>query len=282
MKKLFKNEKFTRVLYILLSFVLSALLTAVSLLTVIKVTVFSGSFLSDTLNTSSYYTDLCSEITDDMVNIGNASGLHKSFFDRFIDEVMVREDVQSYIDSFYKGEELKVNTDNFQRKLRDALSEYEKKKNIDPKNVSSESIDFFVKEASKIYTGHIEVTYFDMIQKDFLEWSSSLLIYDIVAIVSAVGIIVFVILTNKWKHLAVKYIYFATLSSGLFVLTIPAALMASGIAGKVVILTRSLNDLFTTAVNGLLMNMFIFAGIMLALSVILFVVHHNLRKKATA
>ncbi len=282
MKKLFKNEKFVRFLYGVLAFVLSALIVIFSLTTMLKVTVFNSSFLNDVLNNSAYYTDLCDEITDDLVDIGNASGLNKSFFSDLIDEFMVREDIQSYIESFYNGEKLVVNTDNFQRSLRDAIENYEKKKGIDPQTVSEESINYFVVEATKIYSKSIEITYFNMIQKDAMKWSSKMLIYALISIVAIVLIMCFIFFTNKWKHLAVKYFYYATASAGLFVFLIPTVLNVSGILQKIAILSRSLNDLYTSCVNSLLMNMYVISAVLIGLSVVFVIIHKHLRKLATA
>lgn len=282
MKKLFKNEKFVRFLYGVLAFVLSALIVIFSLTTMLKVTVFNSSFLNDVLNNSAYYTDLCDEITDDLVDIGNASGLNKSFFSDLIDEFMVREDIQSYIESFYNGEKLVVNTDNFQRSLRDAIEDYEKKKGIDPQTVSEESINYFVVEATKIYSKSIEITYFNMIQKDAMKWSSKMLIYALISIVAIVLIMCFIFFTNKWKHLAVKYFYYATASAGLFIFLIPTVLNVSGILQKIAILSRSLNDLYTSCVNSLLMNMYVISAVLIGLSVVFVIIHKHLRKLATA
>lgn len=282
MKKLFKNEKFVRFLYGILAFVLSVLIIVFSMTAMLKATVFNSSFLNDVLNNSAYYTDLCDEITDDLVDIGNASGLNKSFFSDLVDEFMVREDIQSYIESFYNGEKLVVNTDNFQRSLRDAIESYEKKKGIDPQTVSEESINYFVVEATKIYSRSIEITYFDMIQKDAMEWSSKMLMYALISIVAIVLIMCFIFFTNKWKHLAVKYFYYATASAGLFVFLIPTVLNVSGILQKIAILSRSLNDLYTSCINSLLMDMYVISAVLIGLSVVFVIIHKHLRKLATA
>ncbi|MGN0489623.1 MAG: hypothetical protein ACI4HO_10210 [Ruminococcus sp.] len=282
MKKLFKNEKFVRFLYGILAFVLSVLIIVFSMTAMLKATVFNSSFLNDVLNNSAYYTDLCDEITDDLVDIGNASGLNKSFFSDLVDEFMVREDIQSYIESFYNGEKLVVNTDNFQRSLRDAIESYEKKKGIDPQTVSEESINYFVVEATKIYSRSIEITYFDMIQKDAMKWSSKMLMYALISIVAIVLIGCFIFFTNKWKHLAVKYFYYATASAGLFIILIPTVLNISGILQKIAILSRSLNDLYTSCINSLLMNMYVISAVLIGLSVVFVIIHKHLRKLATA
>jgi hypothetical protein len=250
------------------------------MLAMVRFTVFSSSFLSDVLNDSQYYTDLCDEMTDDMVDIGNASGLDKSFFDDFVDEVMVRQDVQAYIESFYKGDKLTVDTTNFEKALRTALNTYQKENGIDKSKVSKDSINYFVEETSKIYSDNIEITYFSAIQKTVTKWAPKLLMYTVILGVAVLVILVFIFFTNKWKHLAIKYFYYATSSSGLFILIVPTVLLASGLLQKVAILNRSLNDLYTAFINTILTDMYIIGGILVVLSVILVVIHNQLRKKA--
>jgi hypothetical protein len=98
--------------------------------------------------------------------------------------------------------------------------------------------------------------------------------------VAVLVILVFIFFTNKWKHLAIKYFYYATSSSGLFILIVPTVLLASGLLQKVAILNRSLNDLYTAFINTILTDMYIIGGILVVLSVILVVIHNQLRKKA--
>lgn len=279
MKKLFGNETFKKILYGVLSFVLAVSLTAFSMFILLKTTVLNKSFLMDSLNTSEYYMDLCDEITDDMVDIGDASGLNKTLFEGFIDEVMVRGDIQKYVDSFYSGEKLTVDTGDFERALRDAIEQYEKEKGIDPATLSEDNINYFVKEAAKIYSANIEITYFSMIQKSVVKWSFKSLVYAIVFGVVVLAIACFIFFTNKWKHRGIKYISYATGASSLFLLIVPALVLVSGIIGKVAIISRSLNDLYTALINSVLVNMLIMGAILLVISVVLIIIHDNLRKK---
>ncbi|MGN1129736.1 MAG: hypothetical protein ACI4Q8_00155 [Ruminococcus sp.] len=279
--KLLKNIKFQKFLYICLSLLLAFCLVAVSVFTLLECTIFNQSYLGEVLNNSDYYIDLCDEIQVDLVDIGNASGLDKKFFDDFVDEVMVREDVQNYLDMFYSGQKPKVDTKNFERSLRSAIEKYEVKQGIDPENVSEESIEYFISEAAKIYSKNIKITYFDAIQKDFMKWSKRILIFDLIFAGIGIGLAVVIFFTNKWKHKAIRYIYYSTAATGLFLIIIPIAVYFSDIISKIAILSRSLNDMYISCLNNIFINISIVAVIFLVVSAVLIVIHNHLRKKST-
>lgn len=276
--KFIKNKTVGNILYIILSFIFSVCLVACGLCSLIRFTVFNQGFLADCLNSSAYYTDLCDEITDDLLNIGDASGLDKSFFDDFVEEVLVREDIQKYIEDFYAGNKMSVDTTNFEENLDEALATYQSENNIT--DASEKSIDYFIKEAAKIYAQNVKITYFNTIQKKMLEYRTKFTIYAIVTGAAALAIAAFIFFTSEWKHKAVRYFYYGICSAGLFTLIIPAAVFASGILGKIAILSRSLNDMYTALFNSLFIDMAICAAVMFVISAVLLIVHGKLRKNA--
>ncbi|MCH5304010.1 MAG: hypothetical protein J1E41_04025 [Ruminococcus sp.] len=278
--KIFKNETFLSVLYLILAFVMGICIFAFSIFTTLRLTVFTPGFLSETLNQSEYYTDLCDEITDSLMDIGDASGLDKSFFDNFVDEVLVREDVQSYIDAFYSGNSLKVDSSNFEKALKAALEKYEEDNGLDKKDFSEENINYFVEEASKIYVQNVELNYFPYIQEKAIKYTSKLNIYIAVTGVVMLISLLLIIFTNKWKHIAVRYIYYGTASSGLFMLLIPIVVFLSGVIDRITILTRSLNDMYTACINSVFTVILTVAILLIVVSALLWILHNVLRKRA--
>ena len=275
--KFIKNKTVGNILYLILSFILSVCLIAFGICSLIRFTVFTPGFLADCLNGSAYYTDLCDEITDDLLNIGDASGLDKSFFEDFVDEVLVREDVLKYVEDFYAGNKLTVDTEKFEESLSKALAKYQLENNIT--NAPKESIDFFIKEAADIYAQNVKITYFNMLQKKMLEYRTTFTIYTIVSGALCLALAAFFFFTCEWKHKAVRYFYYSTCCAGLLTILIPAAVFASGILGKIAILSRSLNDMYTAILNTLFVDMVICAIVMFFISAALLIVHGKLRKK---
>ncbi len=274
------NQKFTTAMYLILSFILGLCVFFCSILFSLRFTVFSPSYLTDTINSTDYYKDLCGEITDDLLNIGDASGLDKSFFEDFVDEVLVRKDVQYYIDDFYAGKKLEVNSSDFQKSLRTALDRYINQKSLTAEDFSEKSINEFVKEADEIYVSHIELTYFSQIQKAFLSYSFKINIYIGITLAVTIAVILLFFFTNKWKHIAVRYIYYATASAGLVTLIIPVVVFFSGIISKITIISRSLNDLYTACLSSVFTTLIFIGGALIAISGFLLVLHSKMRKNA--
>ena len=277
--KLLKKLSIKKIIYVLLTFILAMCLVVSSVLLVIRITVFNRGFMTEVLTSTNYYRDLCGEITDSLVDIGDASGLDRSFFDGVVDEVLVRSDVQAYIDDFYSGKELEVNTAKFEDNLRVSLNKYIKKKNI--KNVDENNINYFVSKACKIYTNSVKIKYFGAIQKKVNEKTSTFSLYIAVLTLVIAGIICILLFTNEWKHRSIRYIHTAVSSAGLLLLIVPSAIMLSGIIGKIAILSRSLNDMYMAIISGILWDVIVVAVVLLVISLALWAVHAKVRQKSS-
>lgn len=278
MKKFLKKFSVKKALYAILTFVLSLCIVGVTTCGLLCFSVFDKGFLTDALNNSNYYRDLCDEITDDLKDIGDASGLDKSFFEGFVNEVFVRQDVQDYINKFYSGDKLKVDNRHFDESLRTALDAYIQNNRISDYDTSG--INYFVKEATKIYVSNIELKYFDALQALVQKYSSVTLIIIIICLGIAVADCLVIILTNEWKHKAVRYIAYATGSAALFNLIIPGAVLLSGLLKKITIISRSLNDMYMACLNTIFVDMLIISGVLFVFYAALILVHGKIRTKS--
>lgn len=277
--KIFENKTFVTIMSLILSFVMGFGLFACSVFFSLKFTFFSPSFLTETLNNTHYYEDLCDEITDNLMDIGDASGLDKSFFEGFVDEVMVRKDVQAYIDDFYSGSKPKVNTSDFQKALRSEIEKYINKSGIDSSTLSEDSINYFVKKASDIYASNIEIAYFSQLQSFYNKYNSRLNISIAVTLIVVLAIALIFIFTNEWKHIALRYIYYATASAGLLSLVLALTAYFSGFISKLTVLTRSLKVMYTACFNSALTVTFVISVLLLSVSAFLWIMHNRMRKK---
>lgn len=277
-----KNPKFKTAMYLVLSFIMAFCIIVCALLAAFRFTLLKSDFLIGTLNKTDYYADLSDEITENLESIGDSSGLDKSFFSDFIDDTVLRRDVETFISAFYSGESLRVNTSNFQKTLRTALDTYISKNGIDSSKISDYSINNFIKEATDIYSSSVQLKYFSSIQKTVLGITPKVNIFIFVTALIAIGIAVLIILTNEWKHIAVRHIYYSTASSGLFLLAIPAVVFATGMISKLTVLTRSLNDMYTACLKSVFTVILVIAVLLIVISAALWIIHSSLRKKASS
>jgi hypothetical protein len=282
MKKFLKSKAAAKALYIILAFLLSLFIVAGSMCALLKITVMSPKYFNESLNGSGYYADLCSEITDGLKDIGDASGLDKSFFEDIVNETLVRKDVQNYVSDFYSGKKLSVDTSDFEKDLRSALAKYERAHNIKMTDYSEKNVDYFVNEAAKIYAANIKINYLGAIQKTALKLDKALTIATIVLGVLSLAVLLFIFFSIKWKHKALRYIYYAFCSAGLFIASIPAAIFATGFIGKIAILSKSLNDLYTGILNSLFTDMLVMGGVLAVIALATAVLSFVIRRKVSA
>lgn len=104
------NSKVRHIIYGIISFVLSFVLFLLSFAIVLQSTILNPSYIMDNMNTSNYFVDKRDEIKESLVNLGYASGLDEKFFENVVDEVTIHDNTQAYLNSFYAGEEAKIDT----------------------------------------------------------------------------------------------------------------------------------------------------------------------------
>ncbi len=272
------NKKIRKILYGVLSFILSFVLFFLSLSTVFQFTLLNPEFIYGSMNSTSYFLDKRDEVTKNLINLGNASGFDKEFFDGLVSELMVNEDTHDYLKSYYSGEKQHLDTTNFKRVLNDAIDEYVQEKNIT--NINRKNIDYFVSKAALIYRDTLEIPLFAELYV-YVKSIAKVMPFVIIGLVLFTAIICLVfVLTNKWKHRALKFICHATSGAFLSVGLIPTVILLSGKIKQINLTSRALYDLFILIGNELCITLLVCALFFLVVSVILYFSHTKMRKKA--
>ena len=276
-KKSFKT-KIKSAIYTLLAFLLSFLIFFISLCFVLKVTFLNPDFIYDNMNTSHYFADKKDEVTQTLIDLGYASGLNESFFENFVDEVMINEDTHNYIMGYYEGKTTEIDTTNFKQSFNSALNDYIVANSIE--NVNSSSREYLIKEAAKLYRNSLELPIFTTIAP-YVRAINSYIIFIMLGLVLFMAIICIVmIFTNKWKHRALKYFYYSTSGAFLAIAIIPITAFITGFIKKINLESRSLYNLVVQGVNNIMIATLICAIVFLLISIALYFAHKAMRKKA--
>ena len=273
-----KRFNFKSVVYGFLSF--GFLLFLLSVCLVLKFTFFSKDFMLESMANSGYYEMTKDELCDELQDLGHASGLPDEFFDDFVRGLDMVEIERTYISAFYTGSSELVDTDKFKQSLIDAVNVYIDENNIDNKKADENSILHFVNEASSIYVKTVKIPFFEVLAKYIknVDTPLTVAVIGIAAAVLAVAAIIF--FTNRYKHRRYRYLTYGLGAGFLSVAVVPIVVYSSGIIPKINLATRSLYNLFVGYFNSLFMYFWIFAGILLFLSVIGFVVYRQKYLKA--
>ena len=272
------SKKIRTILYCVLSFVLSFVLFFLSLSTVFQFTLLNSEFIYGSMNSTSYFLDKRDEVTKSLINLGNASGFDKEFFDGLVDELMVNEDTHSYLKAYYSGEKQHLDTTNFKRVLNDAIDEYAQEKNI--QNINRKNVDYFVSKAALIYRDTLEIPLYAELYV-YIKSVVKIMPFVIIGLVLFAAVICLVfVLTNKWKHRVLKFICYATSGAFLSVALIPTVILLSGKIKQINLTSRALYDLFVLIGNELCITLLVCALLFLVVSVVLYFSHTKMRKKA--
>lgn len=273
------NSKVRHIIYGIISFVLSFVLFLISFAIVLQSTILNPSYIMDNMNTSNYFVDKRDEIKESLVNLGYASGLDEKFFENVVDEVTIHDNTQAYLNSFYAGEEAKIDTTAFKQKFNSELDSYISKNNLKVANDGSR--EYLINQAANIYAAALRIPLFTTLSAYLIALKNMMpLIIGGLAVLVAI-LCVIIIFTNSWKHRAVRYICYSTSAAFLTVGIIPAVLLSTGYMSKINIDSRAFYNLFVQSMNNILIALAICSVIFFIASIGIFFLHKSMRRHAS-
>lgn len=273
------NSKVRHIIYGIISFVLSFVLFLISFAIVLQSTILNPSYIMDNMNTSNYFVDKRDEIKESLVDLGYASGLDEKFFENVVDEVTIHDNTQAYLNSFYAGEEAKIDTTAFKQKFNSELDSYISKNNLKVANDGSR--EYLINQAANIYAAALRIPLFATLSVYLIALKNMMpLIIGGLAVLVAI-LCVIIIFTNRWKHRAVRYICYSTSAAFLTVGIIPAVLLSTGYMSKINIDSRAFYNLFVQSMNNILIALAICSVIFFIVSIGLFFLRKSMRRHAS-
>lgn len=273
------TSKVRHIIYGIISFVLSFVLFLISFAIVLQSTILNPSYIMDNMNTSNYFVDKRDEIKESLVDLGYASGLDEKFFENVVDEVTIHDNTQAYLNSFYAGEEAKIDTTAFKQKFNSELDSYISKNNLKVANDGSR--EYLINQAANIYAAALRIPLFATLSVYLIALKNMMpLIIGGLAVLVAI-LCVIIIFTNRWKHRAVRYICYSTSAAFLTVGIIPAVLLSTGYMSKINIDSRAFYNLFVQSMNNILIALAICSVIFFIVSIGLFFLHKSMCRHAS-
>lgn len=273
------QSKMRSIVFCILSFILSFVLLLLSMSVMLEATILNSSYILDNMNTTNYFTDKKDEITKELIDLGYASGLEESFFENVVDTVTIHDDTENYLESFYNGSSAKISTVAFRQQFNTELDSYIKKNNV--KVASDESREYLIKKAASVYEANLRIPMFSMLSPYLIALKNMMPLLIGGLVVFAAILCVIIIFANRWKHRAVRYICYATSGTFLTVGIIPTVLLTTGYMSKINIDSRAFYNLFVQSMNSMLIALAICSVVFLIISIGLFFLHKNMRRKAS-
>lgn len=220
------------------------------------------------MNSCGYYSMIKTELTEELQNLGNASGFDKEFSENFVNSLDIQTSIHDYISSFYSGASTLVDTTLFKQSLYNAIDQYIIDKGLDKSKISSENIDYFVSSATDIYVNQISIPFFSVIANYIYKTQPIINGLLIGLSLAALVIVAIIFFTNKYWHRRFRYLCYGLTGACITTAIIPCFVFLSGKIPQININTRSLYNLFVSYFNGLFANFWIYILITFVFAVI--------------
>lgn len=135
---------------------IALLVLLLSLVTLVKFTVFDEEYLLKHLENNNYYDELYKSIKEEMSYYIIQSGLDDEVLEDIYTKEMITEETNSIIKNFYEGKELTINTEKVADNLNNNIEKYLLKNNIMVDE--QKALDRFVDEMIIIYDKEIRLS----------------------------------------------------------------------------------------------------------------------------
>ena len=192
----------------LLAFGVSLIVTLLSLMLVIRFTVFNNNYIKNNLVQNDYYDNLSKEIIEDMKSYIVSSGLSDEVLNDLFTIDQLTNDVENYVDYLF-GNNIIFDENHIRSKLQTNIDQYLKKYQI--KISDTESLELFIEDIVGIYYKEVSLYgYLNNYVQIFNKINSILNIFIIVTIV-----VLLVCLIIYLKVFNAHYIDSSIMSSGL-------------------------------------------------------------------
>lgn len=228
----------TKIIKFILITVLTICLIASGILTIVSSTILNQQYIIQKLEETNFYHETYELVKSNFENYIYQSGLEEQVLENICPEEKVKTDINTIISNIYSGTDKKIDTTEISENLNANIDK------LGIKNSKNEkAIQQFIKHICNEYTDTIIHTkYEDNINKQYVKIAELLnTIYNVVAIVLIVDVILLIILNRKSLSKNIQDWSTALLATGLF-----TAIASSIITSKVNIYgIKILNDTFS-------------------------------------
>lgn len=274
-----KKSLIIKIISTVISFILSFLVFADVSLIIAKSQILSSSALISSMDKTNYYGQLSSEIEDDFVSYGLASGFPDKFFEDTIDFEIIKYNIIEQTEKMYSGKYSTFDESEIYNSMYEDFIKYANDNNYEVTDEIDKNIKYLARTCAEHYVECIDIPFSSAISP-YIPKLSKFCLYGI--IFCTIGVLVCVavlLLIQSWKHRSIRYYIYSLTTAGLMLFIFPIVIYASGKITKVAVLSQAMHDLIVVFLQSFL-NSFFLAGIVdiIVIGILLFV-HNSIRTK---
>lgn len=256
----------------LLGFVCSLIVSLLTILVILKFTIYNSSYVYNLVNKNDYYNKVSLDIREEMENYMVSSGFLESILDDIYTIDDVKKDINNYLDNLYLGQKTNVDKEKIESKLNDNIDKYLKESNLSV--INEDDIKSFVSDISSIYEKEVTLYHtFDSFLASFARINKLINIGIIVSVVLV--IVLFVVILKGLKTVSIGS---SLIAASLILIFIRFVIVEKVDIENILLITENFSDILQI----LLLNirkLLLISGIILAVLGFVIIVSTNYNKK---
>lgn len=211
-----------------LAFLLMLSIVSISLIALLKYSMFSMRAVEYTCNRIEYADDIKEEIKTESYRMGIPFGINKKDLKDVFSNQQIRSDMRKVLQAKVEGEGFMINCEDISRKITENVV----KSNGELYAQQKESLDAYISKVVTFYQKKMVIPGIDYIAKGINIFSKIALIGIPVAILLGLLCIFFLISTRKYTYHGLRYVAYGTLGAGITLLSVFAAFISNGFIYK--------------------------------------------------
>lgn len=247
------NRKGRTIVSMMLSFLIAVALTMAALLGSLRLGFLNEKMIVRSLNVKDYYGVVCDDFYERVEDLSIPLGIPKSALEGIVDTNSMYNDIRASLEASLTGQTYQPDTGKLRTKLKENVENYAKSREIELGEAQQTVLDTYLEQVADQYVRATKIP--------FIEYYGRIHSFaEKVITVGILGCLVFAVLAGFvlfrmyiWRHHAMRYLVYSTLTSGLMIGLVPAYLLLAQDYRRLVIEPEYLYQFMVTYVtNGLL------------------------------
>lgn len=256
----------------LLGFVCSLIVSLLTILVILKFTIYNSSYVYNLVNKNDYYNKVSLDIREEMENYMVSSGFLESILDDIYTIDDVKKDINNYLDNLYLGQKTNVDKEKIESKLNDNIDKYLKESNLSV--INEDDIKSFVSDISSIYEKEVTLYHtFDSFLSSFAKINKLINIGIIVSVVLV--IVLFVVILKGLKTVSIGSSFIA---ASLILIFIRFVIVEKVDIENILLITENFSDILQIILLNI-RKLLLISGIILAVLGFAIIVSTSYNKK---
>jgi hypothetical protein len=264
-------KRASKILCLVLSFVLSITFVALAILFVVQWTCFNKNTFYKNLLSSKYYENVLSDLYEKAEAITLPTGLSIEVLKDTIELYEVHRDVNGYLEAGFRGEAFEADTSKLESDLKQNIDQYLKSEGIMADLEQRKNIELYVTSIATEYKKSIEIPLLDFLVS--LREFYKKIYYTGIVICTAVIATIIRMMTkmNGWLHRTIRYLTYSTTAAAFMVALAPFVALCNGFYRRIQLSPRSLYDFTVIFVTNIFHTFLLFGLVLATISIVLMI-----------